>query len=142
MTVPKGWKERDQVPWWLMVTDNNSAVFIPDYLLLNLYMIYFITMQMIACSLLTSRECDGQPWGFLGQPAPAPVKTHTRLYGCGFLRAQVTGFTINLSRLGHKRFFLVHFTAVCKMFGTSTDFFYNKENGLGRILRKMDLVNF
>ena len=36
----------------------------------------------------------------------------------------------------------IFFTAVCEMFGTSRDFSYNKENGLGRILRKMDLVIF
>jgi hypothetical protein len=38
------------------------------------------------------RECDRQPWGFPGQPAPVPAKTHTRIHGCGFLRVRVVGF--------------------------------------------------
>ena len=35
------------------------------------------------------RECHGLPWGFPGQPAPIPVKTHTRIHGCGFWQVQV-----------------------------------------------------
>ena len=30
------------------------------------------------------RECHGLPWGFPGQPTPVPVKTCTRIHGCGF----------------------------------------------------------
>ena len=30
------------------------------------------------------RECHGLPWGFPRQPAPVPVKTRTRIHGCGF----------------------------------------------------------
>ena len=31
-----------------------------------------------------ARECDGEPWGFSGEPAPVPAETHTRDCGCGF----------------------------------------------------------
>ena len=41
---------------------------------------------------LTTRECDGQPWGFPGQPAPVPVKTRTCVHGYGFSRVRVMGF--------------------------------------------------
>ena len=36
----------------------------------------------------------------------------------------------------------LYLTAVCEMFGTSTDFICNKKNGLSKILRKADLVIF
>ena len=32
------------------------------------------------------KEFSGLPWGFLGQPAPLPVETHTLVQGCGFPR--------------------------------------------------------
>ena len=34
------------------------------------------------------RECDGQPWGFPGQPAPVPVKTRTCVHGYGFFQTR------------------------------------------------------
>ena len=37
------------------------------------------------------RECHRQPWGFLGLPAPIPMETRTRNYGCGFWQVWVTG---------------------------------------------------
>jgi hypothetical protein len=38
-----------------------------------------------------ARERDGLPWGFPGQPVPAPVETHTRSHGCGFSRVRGVG---------------------------------------------------
>ena len=35
------------------------------------------------------RDCHGLPWGFPGKPAPVPVKTRSRVHGCGFSRVQV-----------------------------------------------------
>ena len=37
------------------------------------------------------REYNGLPWGFPGQPAPAPVKTRTHSHRQGFLRARGMG---------------------------------------------------
>ena len=39
---------------------------------------------MVIWNSLANREYDGQPWGFLSQPAPIPVKTHTRGHGYGY----------------------------------------------------------
>jgi hypothetical protein len=40
----------------------------------------------------TTRECDGLPWGFPGEPAPIPAKTRTRSHGCGFPVGTSAGF--------------------------------------------------
>ena len=42
--------------------------------------------------VMASRECDRQPWGFPGQPAPVPMKTCTRVHGYGFSQVRVMGF--------------------------------------------------
>ena len=56
------------------------------------------------------RECEGLPWGFPGQPAPAPVETRTRSHGCGFWRVRVKGllqYCDILSRHGKIQMFRV-----------------------------------
>jgi len=40
------------------------------------------------------RECHGQPWGFLRQPAPVPVQNRARTYGRGLSTGTGHGFSI------------------------------------------------
>jgi hypothetical protein len=56
-------------------------------------------LNMLFSNLLLARECHGLPWGFPGQPAPVPMRTHTHVHGCGFSWVRVMDFikpTVNV----------------------------------------------